>query len=116
MYHLLKKILKTGNVTRKDPFKAPPVTYRGTIAVQEELCIHCETCVNICPVQAMSYQVVDDSFALLKFDYTACMYCGLCVENCPGDALYQTNRPKSPKRSKEGLIESFYLSLPEDSR
>lgn len=112
MYNLLKKMLKTGKVTTKDPFKAPPASYRGTIVVNEQLCTHCQTCVEVCPVHAISYKKQpDESFALLQFDYATCMYCNLCVESCPEGALVQTNKPKPPRRSKEGLIESFYLPL-----
>src|SRR5690625_156046 len=110
MYNLLKKMLKTGVVTTKEPFKSPPSSYRGTIVVNYELCTHCQTCVQVCPVTAISYKErEDESFALLEFDYAKCMYCSLCVENCEVGALSQTNVPKSPKRAKEGLIDSFYL-------
>lgn len=111
MYNLLKKMLKTGIVTIKDPFKAPPASYHGKIIVDEKRCTHCQTCVDVCPANAIRYkQTTDQSFALLQFDYTKCMYCSLCVESCPEDALMQSNIPKGSKRAKEGLIESFYLS------
>lgn len=111
MFNLLKKMLQTGVVTTKEPFKSPPLLYRGTIDVDRELCTHCKTCVDVCPADAIRYQVSsDESFALLQFDYSKCMYCSLCVENCETGALTQTNIPKSPKRAKEGLIESFYLT------
>lgn len=114
MFNLLKRMLKTGVVTTKEPFKAPPANYRGTILVTSELCTHCQTCVQVCPAGAISYKVAEDqSFARLEFDYAKCMYCGLCVEKCVAEALTQTNLPKRPVYRKEGLVESFYLKKKE---
>lgn len=110
MFNLLKKMLKTGVVTTKEPLKAPPANYRGTIDVNNELCTQCQTCVQVCPAGAISYKVAEDqSFARLEFDYAKCMYCGLCVEKCEVGALTQTNLPKKPVHQQEGLVESFYL-------
>src|SRR5690625_4682334 len=117
MYNLLKKMLKTGVVTTKEPFKSPPSSYRGTIVVNYELCTHCQTCVHVCPVTAISYKErEDESFALLEFDYAKCMYCSLCVENGEEVSLSKPNFPKWPKQGKEGFIKGFNLPKGEGRR
>lgn len=109
MFNMIKKMFKTGVVTKKE--KTPiPATYRGKISVESELCTGCADCVTVCPAKAIAYESEDQTdFSLLTFDYSKCMYCGLCVDVCPTDALVQTNQPMSPVRESEGLLKSFYI-------
>src|SRR5690625_7957474 len=102
MIHMLKKMLKSGVSTRKDPFKAPPRRARGKIEVDGDRCISCEVCVDVCPADAI--ELTDGQ---LIFDYAKCMYCGLCVDHCPEDALTQLNTIKESTRNKDTLKESF---------
>lgn len=44
-------------------------------------CIHCDLCVNTCPVGAIFKQ--DDVYRL---DISKCIYCSICTSNCPTDA------------------------------
>ncbi len=47
----------------------------------QEACISCRLCVNICPAQAIQEQ--NKEFLL---DSEKCMLCGLCIRNCPRSA------------------------------
>ena len=48
-------------------------------------CISCNTCNDVCPVEAIDVGQVDEG---------SCLYCCNCVDNCPTDALEMANRPR----------------------
>ncbi|HIH69244.1 4Fe-4S binding protein [Methermicoccus shengliensis] len=50
--------------------------------VDPETCTGCETCVDECPVEAIS---MDGEVA--KVDPELCTECGLCVDACPAGAI-----------------------------
>lgn len=50
--------------------------------VDQEKCTGCESCVESCPVEAIS---MDDAKA--KVDDDACVDCGACVDECPVEAI-----------------------------
>ena len=73
--------------TIKYPFAPSPEPkgYRGTILYNEELCIFCDKCENICPPGAIKYEVVDIESGKKQYNYNPylCIYCGACVDVCP---------------------------------
>lgn len=110
MINILKKVLKTGVVTRSNPFTEAPEKYRGKILVDTHLCHGCKSCVDICPAHAIFSEEKDqDSFKLI-FDYTKCIYCGVCAEVCPTDALSQSNQMQKSTRDKRDLLEEFLVT------
>ncbi len=58
-------------------------------AVDADLCIGCEDCVERCQFDALA--VPDD---ICKVDYARCVGCGVCVTVCPTDALGLKRRPE----------------------
>jgi len=50
--------------------------------VHEDLCTSCQACVDICPMDALSF--VD---GVLTLDEDMCLGCGVCVRNCAFNAL-----------------------------
>ena len=50
--------------------------------VNPDICTGCETCVEECPVEAIS---MDGDVA--KVDEELCTECGLCVDACPSEAI-----------------------------
>jgi ferredoxin len=50
--------------------------------INAELCTGCGTCVDICPVEAIS---LDNDKAAIDGD--ACVDCGTCVDECPVEAI-----------------------------
>lgn len=108
MFNLIKKMLKTGVVTEKNPFKSPPTAYRGKINVYTEKCDGCEVCIDLCPVQAIRLDHFQD-YDELTFDYTKCIYCGMCAQFCPPGALEQTNKPCQATGNKQDFIETFSI-------
>lgn len=49
--------------------------------VDEEKCIGCGSCVNVCPVEAIE---VENGTAKISDD---CIECGACVGECPVNAI-----------------------------
>ena len=62
---------------------APMLSWTSYIAkVNEDECIGCETCVEKCPVDAIS---IEDAIA--QVNDTMCIGCGVCVHLCPQNAF-----------------------------
>lgn len=64
---------------------APQIFYWG------DRCIHCNTCLNVCPLDAIS----EDDLGNKQIALSLCDVCGLCVEQCYADALEQVGSLKS---------------------
>jgi hydrogenase-4 component H len=57
--------------------------FRGKPVVDNENCVGCETCANVCPPQAITFS--DDpvkKIRTIKRDYGKCIFCGQCQEHC----------------------------------
>jgi Fe-S-cluster-containing hydrogenase component 2 len=52
------------------------------VKVDSEECVGCETCVPVCPVEAISMQ---DGVAVI--DQETCTQCEACVSTCPVEAI-----------------------------
>jgi len=52
------------------------------VVVEKEECIGCETCVPVCPVNAIS--MVDGAAVI---DQQTCTQCENCVASCPVEAI-----------------------------
>ena len=66
------------------PWCANPETWsvNPVIMHQERLCEHCETCMHVCPQNAVSFK--DGAY---QIDRKRCTVCGTCVQNCIPGAL-----------------------------
>lgn len=62
---------------------------------ENERCCGCGSCVNSCPVKAISFGKDAFGFVIPIIDEKKCKSCGLCVRNCP----YNTNN--SEKKDSE---------------
>jgi len=61
----------------------PAMSYSTNLAkVDEDSCIGCGTCVEICPIQ-----VIDLENAIATVNEERCIGCGLCSLNCPEEAI-----------------------------
>jgi electron transfer flavoprotein alpha subunit len=52
------------------------------VRVDKEECVGCESCVPVCPVEAIS--MVEDK---AEIDQDTCTECQTCVEECPVEAI-----------------------------
>jgi len=52
------------------------------VKVNEDECVGCESCVPVCPVEAI--EMVDGKAVI---DQDKCTECGTCIEECPVEAI-----------------------------
>lgn len=60
-----------------------------------DLCICCEICSVVCPVEAISMECEKGLF-LPKIDYAECTHCGFCLKLCPGVDVDPRNLRNQP--------------------
>jgi hydrogenase-4 component H len=77
--------LVTPAYTSKFP-KVPHVpfeNFRGKPVVDDENCVGCETCANVCPSNAITFtDNKEKRIRTIKRDYGKCIFCGQCQEHC----------------------------------
>ena len=71
-------------LTSVKKFPRPAEFYHSNYysSVNAEKCEACLTCVDICPMEAIS---ADEGYATVDLD--RCIGCGVCVSKCPADAI-----------------------------
>ncbi len=77
--------LVTPAYTSKFPYQphVPYENFRGKPVVDDDNCVGCETCANVCPPSAITF--TDDKetgIRTIKRDYGLCIFCGQCEEHC----------------------------------
>ncbi|MFC2167606.1 DUF362 domain-containing protein [Acidobacteriota bacterium] len=72
-----------------------------SLFIDEEKCAGCESCVSICPMEAIS---TINNIAVV--DHSKCKECLLCMEECPSNAIYQIlNKEESVLQREEPVSE-----------
>ncbi|MHC1599175.1 MAG: 4Fe-4S binding protein [Candidatus Methanofastidiosia archaeon] len=83
------------SIQMRNKILAGQVTYPKT--VNENACIGCGACANICPVDAIDMELLKKPVKITKsyvkekhpvFNPLKCMYCFQCHDNCPIFAFY----------------------------
>lgn len=87
-FRVLKEALTalfTGPYTTKFPFKPhkPPEKFRGKPVPDDEWCVGCEACCEVCPTGAI--EIIDEKDKTTRKvirHYDKCIFCGQCELNC----------------------------------
>lgn len=61
----------------------PFENFRGKPVVDDENCVGCETCANVCPSRAITIE--DDRITgkrVITRDFGKCIFCGMCQQHC----------------------------------
>ena len=57
--------------------------FRGKPVVDDDNCVGCETCANVCPPQAITFSDnTENKIRSIRRDYGKCIFCGQCQEHC----------------------------------
>lgn len=71
----------------------------GLSKIDNDKCIHCGKCKDICPYSAIVHYdrpcavacgvnaIVNDEYGRAKIDYDKCVSCGMCIVSCPFGAI-----------------------------
>ena len=71
----------------------------GCSVIDQEKCIQCGRCIDVCPYNAIIHQkrpcaaacgidaISSDQYGRAKIDYDKCVSCGMCLVNCPFGAI-----------------------------
>ncbi len=78
------------------------------LVIEEEACVGCGECVEICPAKALS--VTDD---LVQLNKDLCIGCGVCNVACPGNALSMKRKAdaKEPPYDMKDLSMTMMKSI-----
>jgi Pyruvate/2-oxoacid:ferredoxin oxidoreductase delta subunit len=86
-----------------------PVTFFHTnyfAQVEQESCTGCETCVDRCPMEAVSV-----SGGIAEVDLDRCIGCGLCTATCKAEAitLHKKTKPTVPPKDHDALYKKIMM-------
>ena len=98
----MKKILVMGGEALKNQAKGPVTKHvlkqladhppaedvRTIPAIDEERCIMCGTCVNVCPTHCLGIEKENKDNGMIWILRPQCMWCGHCQTYCPKDAIH----------------------------
>jgi Pyruvate/2-oxoacid:ferredoxin oxidoreductase delta subunit len=65
--------------------KTVPLTMVAVINPNK--CIICETCLEVCPVEAIGFPPGTGTYQAPEVDWMVCRGCGLCAEECLNGAI-----------------------------
>jgi hydrogenase-4 component H len=82
------RALAKGPYTSRFPYRKhqPYKSFRGRPKFQQEDCIGCTACVNVCPSGALSLSDHKENARarrILTYRVDLCIFCGQCQANCP---------------------------------
>ena len=79
------------------------------IFIDEKKCTGCESCVSVCPSEAIS---IINNIAVI--DHNICRECLLCMDECPSNAIYQVlDREDSVIQREDFVPKSENFDVPQ---
>jgi NAD-dependent dihydropyrimidine dehydrogenase PreA subunit len=67
------------------------VKYRGGILVNDDLCVGCKQCYEICPLDIFAFDP-ETKRPIVAYPQD-CWYCGACIYECPVDGTLRMELP-----------------------
>ncbi|MDP4126962.1 MAG: 4Fe-4S binding protein [Bacillota bacterium] len=110
MLNILRKIWKTGTVTKKFPVDDAPARFRGKPVISSKECTGCQACVNSCPTNAVGFSQNGEMIDL-SLSYSHCILCGVCAEVCETHTIQTTNEYRLATKNKNDLIQTVQVSF-----
>jgi formate hydrogenlyase subunit 6/NADH:ubiquinone oxidoreductase subunit I len=103
----MKKVLVMGGEALKNQAKGPvtkhivkritedpaPEDIRTIPSIDEDRCIMCSTCVNVCPTGCLGIDKENKDNGMIWILRPQCMWCGHCQTYCPKDAIHIDRDP-----------------------
>jgi len=109
--------LVTPAYTTKFPYKphVPQPGFRGKPVVNDEQCVGCETCTNVCPSGAITIEDdKENKKRTITRNFGKCIFCGMCEEHCItkegvklSDKIYDLatfDRPQLIEKQEKALL------------
>ena len=111
------KAIVSGPYTVKFP-KGPSVSFerfRGKPEFDEQKCVGCGACVNVCPPEALELKDTASEVSGVRridLDLGACIFCGQCEENClTNDGIHLTNEYDLATLDRQEIFEYIEKEL-----
>lgn len=101
MFRILSRSVKTGIVTKKDPFSSRPPF--GFPVIDYTACTGCDECVKVCPTAALQADQPAPDRKTLSLSIPLCIQCRECVDACPEGAVLPGRELEVAAYSREQL-------------
>ncbi len=83
--------------------------------ISDELCNGCGKCVNVCPVEAMTFVSANDphhpSRKKAMLNEERCLGCGVCVRNCTTNGILLKSRPQRVLTPLNGVHKAVMMAV-----
>lgn len=87
----LVKSREESRTSRLEPVKITDPSQKTITVLKKSECCGCSSCVNICPVEAVSMEWDEEGFWYPKVDEDRCINCGKCQKHCPAIQVKYVN-------------------------
>ena len=88
-------------VTEAEPLKLSAGSPIGGLAINQDACTLCMSCVGACPESALRDNVDTPQLSFIERN---CVQCGLCVKTCPEDAISLLPRLQTTEVRKKTVV------------
>jgi len=109
VFRILSKSLKTGVVTKADPFESRPPL--GFPVIDFARCTACEECAHACPTGAITLAAPAADRRQLSLSYAACIQCRECVAACPEQVVASGRDVDVAAYTREQLMQTASFDL-----